>query len=122
MVILHTQIWRVFNLVPGQKQFSFFSSFFFFTIHYNYYSYSDAILYIRSEQSVRSRIIDDDGQWRENEEREENDHILYNHTYHKERHKKFNVQYTHISTYTSLMVSKVQFGHPFCKKKELRGL
>jgi hypothetical protein len=30
--------------------------------------------------------------------------------------KKFNVQCTHTSTYTSLMVSKEQNGHPFCKR------
>ena len=102
---------------PGSKAILFLFVVLFFTILLLFLL--DAILYIRSEQSVCSRIIDDDGQWRENVREGEKDHILYNHTYHKERHNKFNVQCTHISTYTSLMVSKVHIGHPFCKKESI---
>jgi len=115
MVILHTQIQRVFNLVPGQKQFSFFSSF--FSSLYDYYSYS--MRYCISGPNSRSVLASSTtmGNGERTGEREK-DHILYNRTYHKERHNSFNAQCTHISTYTLLMVNRVHIRHPFCKKQK----
>lgn len=92
MVILHThtQIQKVFNLVPGQKQFSFFSSFFSsLSYYYHYFNSSHSIrycMYISSEQSDCSRIIDDDGQWRKRErEKNARPHVLHNHAYYTKK-------------------------------------
>jgi hypothetical protein len=116
MVILHTQIQRVFNLVPGQKQFSFFSSF--FSSLYDYYSYS--MRYCISGPNSRSVLASSttmgNGERTGERERKTISYIIVHII--KKGTTSFNAQCTHISAYTLLMVSRVHIRHPFCKKEK----
>ena len=113
MVILHTQIRRVFNLVPGQKQFSFFSSFF-SLLYYDYdYDYNYSWYDIAYQVWAVSPFSHHRRRWamaRENirEKKRKTGCYIINHIIKKKaRKKKFNVHRVHISNIYFIN------GHPF---------
>ena len=78
----------------------------------------DTILYIRSEQSDCSRIIDDDGQWRENErQREKERPRLTSSSISKSKAPKIQrSMHSYFDIYFANGQQREYNGHSFCEK------
>ena len=122
--LAHTQIQRVFNLVPGQKQFFSLSSFFSLLYHHRHYYYSCSIRYCISGPNSRTVLASSTTMGNGERTREgKKDHSLCNHAYQNETYnkKKFNVQCTHTShIYISLVKNRKKKGRPFFRQKRYR--
>lgn len=130
MVILHIQIQKVFNLVAGQKQFSFFSSFVFFfakplllllepllfdTILCMYVCMYVCMCVCISGLNSRTILASSTTMGNGERKRKTTSYIIMyiKRIKRKKVQQNSNVHCTHISTCTSPTVSKEQNGHPF---------